>query len=114
MREKTDDHESVQGPGSVSSRVSAISVNLGVVSLGMLGLSGLLVLCFGPGPWLIALIMQIGADVMSIVGLIFGIIGLQSKYIERSRAYIGIILCAVSVIIGIATLLFVFGGGLGR
>ena len=48
------------GQGSVSSRVSAISVSLGVVSLGIFGLSVLLVFAFGLRPVLIALIMQMG------------------------------------------------------
>lgn len=61
-----------------------------------------------------SLIMQMGATVMGVVGLIFGIIGLQSTYTKRGRADIGIILCAVSIIIAIVMWTIVFSGGLGR
>ena len=107
----------IRSQGSVSSRVPAISVSLGIVSFGMIGLSVPLLMTFVPGGVLIALIMQIVATVTGVVGLILGLIGIRPIYVKRGRAIrpiyvhrgravIGIIFCAVSVIIGIGTSVF--------
>ena len=73
MRDKTDDHESVQGQASGSSTVPTISVILGIVSFGMIGLSVPLFMTYVIGMLFLALIMQIVASVMGGVGLTLGI-----------------------------------------
>ena len=102
MRDKGD------GQGSGSSNVPNFSFRLGVLSLVMAGLSVPLLMTFLHGYVFYAFFLGIGATVIGVVGLVFGLIGIRPIYVQRGRAVIGIILCVVSVIIGIGTFSFCF------
>lgn len=111
MRDKMD------GQTPVSSRVPTISFKLGVVSLVMIGLNVPMIMTFLPVFVSIALLLDIGATVIGGVGLVLGLIGIQPIYVkrgsairpiyvQRGRAVKGIILCAVSIIMGIGATSF--------